>query len=229
MRVPWFDTVALGALVILVAALPVFFFLVRRRACASGRGGRWRHAAFFLGLIGAPLVFLLLVRSERLKGETRVKTIVMFATVHQYQKLGNARSSELERRLDYLKSQFGVQIVMEEWAENQGESVAKAFANKLGLHWANVGTPEEPQYRTYTGPINFPGHDGTLTDWDAPGMDEYGPFDNQEARENRMAQNIEVEMENYETGLFIVGLAHLHSIFGKLRPLGFKVTAFSWL
>jgi hypothetical protein len=60
-------------------------------------------------------------------------------------------------------------------------------------------------------------------------MDEYGPFENQEARENRMAKNIGAEMENYETGLFIVGLAHLHSIVGKLRTSGFKVTAFSWL
>jgi hypothetical protein len=158
-----------------------------------------------------------------------VKIIVMLATVHQYQKVGNVRSLDLEKRLDYLKSQFGAQIVMEEWAENQGESVAKAFATKKGLQWANVGAPEEPQYRTYTGPINYPGHDGTLTDENAPGMYEYGPFDNQEARENRMAKNIGAHMENYETGLFIVGLAHLHSILAKLRPLGFTVTAFFWL
>ena len=60
-------------------------------------------------------------------------------------------------------------------------------------------------------------------------MDEYGPFEKQEAREDQMAKNVQMEMKNYETGLFILGLAHLHSIFSKLRVLGFSVTAYAWL
>lgn len=60
-----FNILMLGALVILVTAWPVFFFLVRRCARKAGRGAGWRHAAFFLGPIGAPFVFLLLARSER--------------------------------------------------------------------------------------------------------------------------------------------------------------------
>jgi hypothetical protein len=60
-------------------------------------------------------------------------------------------------------------------------------------------------------------------------MCEYGPFERQENRERRMAENVQAEMENYESGLFILGLAHLHSVFGKLHSLGFKITAFSWL
>lgn len=169
-----------------------------------------------------------------------MKSVVILATVHEYQVLGNARNSELEKRLDYLISKFGAQIVMEEWSENQRECIAKGFATKLDLHWANVGTPDEPEYRTYTKPINCPGYDGTLQlpefadgdelqHWMAPEMDEYGPFENQEAREDRMTKNVQAETENYESGLFVLGLAHLHSIFGKLRSLGFKVTAFSWL
>jgi hypothetical protein len=59
-------------------------------------------------------------------------------------------------------------------------------------------------------------------------MYEYGPFENQENRERRMAENVSAEMEKYETGLFILGTAHLHSVFGKLQSLGFKVVAFSW-
>jgi len=175
-----------------------------------------------------------------------MKSVVMLATVHEYQVLGNARNSELEKRLDCLISKFGAQVVMEEWFEKKRESFTKAFAEKKALatksafHWTNVGTPDEPEYRTYTNPINCPGYDGTLQlpefaggdelqHWKAPEMREYGPFENQETRENRMAKNVQAEMENYETGLFILGLAHLHSIFGKLRSLGFKVTAFSWL
>lgn len=188
-----------------------------------------------------------------------MKSIVMLATVHERQVLGDARNSELETRLDYLVSKFGTQVLLEEWFEKQRESVAKAFATKKeresfakafaekkalatksDFHWANVGTPDEPDYRTYTGPINCPGYDGTLQlpefaggdelqHWKAPEMREYGPFENEETRENRMAMNVQAEMENYESGLFILGLAHLHSVFGKLRSLGFKVIALSWL
>jgi len=166
-----------------------------------------------------------------------MKSIVMLATVHEYQVLGNGRNSELGKRLDYLIHKFGARIVMEEWSEKRGESYAKAFAGekafatKSAFVWASVGTPDEPQYCTYRGRINHPEYNGTLPDpeWIAPEMDEYGPFENQETRENRMAMNVQAEMENYESGLFILGLAHLHSVFGKLQSLEFKVTAFSWL
>jgi hypothetical protein len=159
-----------------------------------------------------------------------MKSIVMLATVHVYQVPGHSRNSGLEERLDYLSRGFGAEIVMEEWSDKQRESVVRTFATKSGLHCANVGTPDEPQYGTYLGPINHPEYNGTLPHgWNAPEMNEYGPFENQEARENRMAKNVQSEMENYEAGLFILGLAHLHSVFGKLRSLGFKVTAFSWL
>jgi len=119
--------------------------------------------------------------------------------------------------------------VMEEWAERHGQSVASQFAQTRQLSWANVGTPDETQFRTYTGPVNYPGHDGPNGDWDAPGMDQYGPYENQESRELRMAANVDAEMKSYEAGLFILGLAHMHSIFGKLRSLEFNVTGYSWL
>jgi len=159
------------------------------------------------------------------------KKVVILATVHQNQMRGLGNNSDLEERLKYLITRLGLQIVMEEWSEKHSQSVAKEFSEKQGLLWANVGTPEEDRFRTYTGPINFPGHDGTLQppDWDAPGMYEYGPFENQEAREDLMSKNVQVEMEGYETGLFICGLAHLHSLFGKLRALEFEVLGFSFL
>ena len=158
------------------------------------------------------------------------KKVVLLATVHQNQIKGLGNNSGLEDRLKYLISRLGVQNVMEEWSDKHGPSVARELTTKLGLRWANVGTPEEEQFRTYTGPINFPGHDGTLqpVDWDAPGMYEYGPFENQEARESRMATNIRAEMASHEIGLFVCGLAHLHSLFSKLRALEFEVLGFSF-
>jgi hypothetical protein len=160
-----------------------------------------------------------------------VKSIVLFATVHEYQIRGSNQNSQPTRRLDYLRSRLGAQIVMEEWANKHGQSVAAEWAATLGLHWANVGTPDEPEFRTYTGPINYPGHDGSLQppDWDAPGMSEYGPFENQEAREIRMVENVRREMERFENGFFLLGLAHLHSLSGRLRSAGFETKGFSWL
>jgi len=165
-----------------------------------------------------------------------VKNVVMLATTHQHQMATSDAASGLGKCLNYLESRFKVQrsvdlqIVMEEWHENLGETVAREFATRSGLRWASVGTPDEEQFRTYRGPICFPGHNGTLqSDGDAPEMYEYGPFENQEARERRMTENVQTEMENYEGGLLVVGLAHTHSLFGKLQSAGFSVAAFSWL
>jgi hypothetical protein len=165
-----------------------------------------------------------------------MKNIVMLSTIHERQMSTNDTSSELGKCLDYLKSTFkvqkavDVQIVMEEWHENLGETVVKLFAKKSGLHWANVGTPDESQFRTYRGPICYVGHNGTLRfDGSAPQMHEYGPFENQEARENRMVQNVGAEMQRYESGILIVGNNHMHSIFGKLQRSGFEVYGYSCL
>ena len=160
-----------------------------------------------------------------------MKTILMLGTAHLLHRVpGDDRTAGLEKCLDYLIRKLGAQVVMEEWSEKQKESVAMAFATKSGLHWVNVGTPDEPQYWTYAGPINYPGYDGTLQshDPDAPMMNEYGPFENQGNRERRMVENVRAEMEKHGTGLFILGTAHLHSVFDKLQSLGFEVVAFSW-
>ncbi len=165
-----------------------------------------------------------------------MKNVVMLATTHERQMSTNDASSELGKCLGYLRSKFKVQktvdmqIVMEEWHENLGETTVKQFATKSGLHWANVGTPDEVKFRTYMGPICFPGHKGTLQpDGEAPGMYEYGPFENQDAREKQMVQNVRVEMENYESGILVLGLAHMHSVFEKLQSSGFKVYGYSYL
>ena len=165
-----------------------------------------------------------------------MKNIVMLATTHESQMSTNDASLGLGKCLDYLKVKFkvqkavDVQTVMEEWHENLGETVVKDFARRSGLHWANVGTPVEEQFRTYRGPICFPGHNGTLqSDGDAPEMCEYGPFRNQDAREKQMVQNVRTEMTNYESGILVLGLAHMHSVFEKLKSSGFQVYGFSYL
>lgn len=158
-----------------------------------------------------------------------MKRIVILATVHELQTAGHFLNSELEGRLRYLHDKFAFEIVMEEWSSNQRPSFAANFAPQVGLPWRNVGTPREEHFSTYTNPIAHPGHDGTLDhDPEAPGLSEYGPFQRQENRENRLVQNIQTEMANCSVGLFIVGVAHLHSLFGKLRSAGFDVIGYHW-
>jgi hypothetical protein len=150
-----------------------------------------------------------------------LKRIVILATAHEFQQAGHPLNHDLSMRVEYLRRAFKVQIVMEEWTEKR-----PSF-----LKGKNVGTPGTKEFNTYRcPPLNHPAHDGTLPpDQDAPSMTEYGPFRGQENRENRMVDNICSAMEDYESGLFVVGIAHLHSFFGKLRTRGFEVVGYSWL
>lgn len=76
-----------------------------------------------------------------------MKNVVMLATTHQHQMAASDAASGLGKRLSYPRSRFKaekaveLQIVMEEWHKNLGETVVKEFATKSGLRWANVGTP----------------------------------------------------------------------------------------
>jgi len=158
-----------------------------------------------------------------------VKRIVMLATAHEYQRDGHGLNNELAERLEYLLHKFSLQIILEEWSDQQTPSFANRFAQRRAAY-SNVGTPDERQYQTYRfGVISHPAHDGTLpTDPCAPLMQEYGPYPQQENREEQMAENVCSAMREFESGLFLMGLAHLHSLFGKLRARNFAVTAYIW-
>lgn len=58
---------------------------------------------------------------------------------------------------------------------------------------------------------------------------EYGPLDVQEKREQKMLQNIDEAMQDHRVGLFVVGLAHLHSMAMKLHARQYRVAAYTWL
>ena len=159
-----------------------------------------------------------------------MKKIVVLATTHECQINGNSLNSEFEKRLEYLKLKFAAQTIMEEWSTKNNKSFADQFAADRSLHWTNVGTPNEKRFKTFYGPINFPGHEGTFSpDWDAPTMNEYGPIKNQENREQWMVKKIKTEMQTFEQGILILGLAHLHSLCAKLFSCGFEVHAYSWI
>jgi hypothetical protein len=156
------------------------------------------------------------------------KKIVILAIAHEYQRLGNPGNAKLEECLAYLSRKFKVQIVMEEWTEEQGPTFAAELAPKLGLDFAKIGTPDDEPFRTCWPQISHPSHNGTLPyDPDAPSMlHEYGPLDTENAREEQMVRSIRKKMEDYTRGLFIVGIAHTHSLHSKLVSMGFDVTSY---
>ncbi len=167
---------------------------------------------------------------DELKVELETKRVVVIGTDHAIQKTGHLKNPELRSRLLYLIEQFAVTTLMEEWAEKQGPSVASEVAKGF-IAYKNVGTPPGAAFQTFRyAPIDHPAHDGTLApSWDGPSINEYGPLDRQERREQRMIENILSEMEGHSVGLFIVGHAHLHSMSLKLKEAHFNVTAYSWL
>jgi hypothetical protein len=160
-----------------------------------------------------------------------MKRIVIFATFHEVQIDGHPRNGEFAERLSYLIEKLAAKIVLEEWSENRPFSFARAFAKSRRCIWENVGTPTTEDFKTHSiALVHHPGHDGTLpADESAPSMSEHGPFEQQEDRERRMVENIRTDMESCDVGLFIVGLAHLHSMGMKLQAAGFDVVGYSWL
>ena len=159
-----------------------------------------------------------------------MKKLIVFATAHNPQMKGDKQNGEIAARLSFLVKEFNVTVIMEEWTYDGSESFPNEFARSSGIAYFNVGTGPEDHFKTFNGPINYPGHDGTLGPrFSAPSMYEYGPLTNQENREKRMGLNIEEAMRAYETGIFIVGTGHVHSMSSKLLIAGFDVTAFSWL
>ena len=94
------------------------------------------------------------------------------------------------------------------------------------LKWKNVGTPQEKQFETYAWGLNT---DPPTYDPKKPMLQEYGPLDVHELRERYMVDRIIEAMEPFNVGLFIVGLAHLHSTLSKLKTAGFGVRGYSWM
>jgi hypothetical protein len=169
------------------------------------------------------------LRSE-LCAELESRRIVLLAVVHALQDDGDTRNEEFKARLSFLADSYAATTILEEWAYDRPQSFASVFA-KGQMDYQDVGTPPEPRFKTFANaPIIYPGHDGTLGPCpDAPQMMEYGPLSSQENREQQMLKNIESGMQRHRVGLFIVGLAHLHSMSMKLQAEHYRVAAYTWL
>jgi hypothetical protein len=166
---------------------------------------------------------------EELERELSSTRIVLLGTSHGIQKNGDPLNTELQARLSYLIRRFAATIIVEEWAHDCPPSFASTLASDR-VAYKNVSPRPEEQYRTFcNAPINHPAHNGTLGPCeDAPQFYEYGPLDKQENREKKMVTNVQEAMKDHRVGIFVVGLAHVHSISAKLREAGFNVAAYTW-
>jgi hypothetical protein len=152
------------------------------------------------------------------------KKITALGTYHQVQNNGHALNPKLASVISLLRENHPIQIILEEWWDGQ-QSFAATLAT-ANLQWKNVGTPQEPRFETSSSGLNCypPTHDPKK-----PMLQEYGPLNAQELREDYMVERIKTFMEPYDAGLFIVGLAHLHSILLRLKAVGFEVRGYSWI
>jgi hypothetical protein len=167
---------------------------------------------------------------SELNAELASRRVVLLGVIHALQDVGHLQNEEFKRRLSFLADSYGATTILEEWAYDRPSSFASVFARDR-IDYRDVGTKSELQFKIFSNaPITYPGHDGTLGPCpDAPPMMEYGPLSSQENREQQMLKNLEDAMQNHRVGIFIIGLAHLHSMSMKLQTARYRVSAYTWL
>ena len=167
---------------------------------------------------------------NELQAESESRRVVLLGVAHGLQDAGHGQNEEFKERLSFLAGGYSATVLLEEWTHDRPASYASRFAEGR-MEYRDVGTSGQPEHTTFVNaPITFPGHDGTLGPCpDAPPLMEYGPLDVQEKREQKMLQNIDEAMQDHRVGLFVVGLAHLHSMAMKLHARQYRVAAYTWL
>jgi hypothetical protein len=43
-----------------------------------------------------------------------------------------------------------VEVTLEEWTASKSSTVGRRLANERGFTWFNVGTPHQPEFKTYS-------------------------------------------------------------------------------
>ena len=147
-----------------------------------------------------------------------MKLLILFGTRHYSEKKIPA---ETKCVLQEIIAKFKPQAVLEEWSITQLEpSGASIVAQEANLPWKNIGTGPLPEFETYgvTHALDFPS---------SANLPLYGPVEVQEKREVAMCSNITVAMEEYQTAVVVIGLAHLHSMMFKLMGK-FKLKGYAY-
>jgi predicted MPP superfamily phosphohydrolase len=152
------------------------------------------------------------------------KQIIALATHHHVQLKGHSLNLRFGQVIFLIREHYPIEIILEEWRPDRQSFASTVDTDKL--KWKNVGTPQEKQFETYAWGLNT---DPPTYDPKKPMLQEYGPLDVHELRERYMVGRVIEAMEPFNVGLFIVGLAHLHSTLSKLKANGFDVRGYSWM
>lgn len=147
--------------------------------------------------------------------------LIVLGTDHTVQEKDYQGSGAFRRILEYIVATNGVQVVMEEWTSTKGATVGHRLAEERGLTWVDVGTSNQPDLETAQ-PLFDPMETPPIV------LNRYGPLPVQIKRERNMVGEICKAMKEHEAGVFVVGMAHLHSMAEKLLGQGFDVEAFNW-
>jgi hypothetical protein len=155
-----------------------------------------------------------------------LKQIIALGTYHEVQHSGHMLNAKFAGVISLIRESYGAQIILEEWLYSEEHSFASTLSTP-DLEWKNVGTSNETRFETFTGGLNC--HPPTYDPAKPILQPEYGPLAAQERRESYMVDRIGIFMEPYHAGLFIVGIAHLHSILCKLKVAGFDARGYCWI
>ena len=147
--------------------------------------------------------------------------IIVLGTNHDVQEKDYKGTNEFRRILKYIIRVKRTDIVMEEWTSKRGSTVGQRLAEEMKIKWANVGTPSKPEFET-DHPLFDPFGDPPFF------LDRYGPLEVHIQREQYLVNEINKAMTGMTCGIFIVGLAHLHSMSERLLGCGGEIEAFSW-
>ena len=129
--------------------------------------------------------------------------------------------SEIKNAVELILAQIQPDVILEEWSVTQIEiSGVQAVSDAAGIPWRSIGTANHPDFQTfgYERALDFPA---------SANIGEYGPYDVQERRELIMRDNIVREMAGRQSGVLVIGLAHLHSLSLKLS-MDFDVKSFAY-
>src|SRR5690242_19061128 len=119
--------------------------------------------------------------------------------------------SEIRAALELTLVKHRAKIGLEEWSDTRRDrSGFKSVCDAKAVPWADIGTPPTVEYTTYdvTLALDFPG---------PANIRQHGPFDIQERREEMMRTNVINALSSHESGVLVVGVAHLQSMSMKLK------------
>jgi hypothetical protein len=154
-----------------------------------------------------------------------MQTLVVLGTIHQ--QLGNDANADFRKALMLVIDEYHVTVILEEWSTTQSTAFSASLAEELRLIGKDVGTPNQPELKTYDPAIGAIGFDPF--DPNGVRVARYGPLSVQGKREEMMISNIQSSLpSSCQSALVIVGLAHLHSMMERLSKF-YNVEGCWWM